>query len=634
MELADLDIPVSAPPNDPDIIELLSRLLQQSVCVEWGCVAPGYSLLSFLSEKEPTGKGLVVAGNRTLDGDNLPPALEVVWRKLAAGVPSPLCGWDAWVFFFKGSELVLATFSETEQRLRFIWSWGDPHRSAEKCYLSLQDWLSQPETLDETYEDLNELSELDALQSFETSGPSDAYCTHSSQTAFQDPDWLDLRDYQKEAMQAWIAAGGRGVLAMATGAGKTLTALSLAARVAEKNRPFVVIVICPYINLAIQWIKEMKGFGLRPIECFGSRNRWECKLRNGYQRLSNGLSDCMSLVVSNATFLSDFFQSRLQTGTAHHLLIADEMHNLGAERLRKALPQDISLRLGLSATPQRHGDEEGTQALMDYFGEVVYRFDLKDAIQREILVPYHYHPILVELTNDEAEEYQELTHRIARAWQGEDAEQTPALKLLLIKRAKLIASASNKLPALRGVLANLKETLHKAIVYCGDGNTEVDGELERQLLAVTKLMGEEFTLKVRQFTFRETTDEREGILKSLQSDDLDAVVAIRCLDEGIDLPDVRFGFLLASSTNPRQFIQRRGRLLRRAQGKELAEIYDFIVCPPSFGGDFDDEAYNLERRTFARELGRILEFCETAENGPVALKSLQHLRIEYNLLAL
>jgi superfamily II DNA or RNA helicase len=138
---------------------------------------------------------------------------------------------------------------------------------------------------------------------------------------------------------------------------------------------------------------------------------------------------------------------------------------------------------------------------------------------------------------------------------------------------------------------------------------------------------------VRNFTYRETPDERDEILRDLSSGFLDGVVAIRCLDEGIDLPELRMGFLLASSTNPRQFIQRRGRLLRNAPGKARALIYDFIVRPPDLGGRLDDDGFNMERSFFQRELSRIVEFCRTAENGAEALNGLQQLRVEYNLVA-
>jgi superfamily II DNA or RNA helicase len=150
---------------------------------------------------------------------------------------------------------------------------------------------------------------------------------------------------------------------------------------------------------------------------------------------------------------------------------------------------------------------------------------------------------------------------------------------------------------------------------------------------VARLLGEKHGLRVRNFTFRETSQEREEILRDLSSGFLDGVVAIRCLDEGIDLPDLRMGFLLASSTNPRQFVQRRGRLLRNSTGKDRAIIYDFIIQPPDLGGRLDDNSFNMERSFFQRELKRIVEFCRMAENGPEALHSLQALRLKYNLLS-
>lgn len=437
-------------------------------------------------------------------------------------------------------------------------------------------------------------------------------------------------------MRAWLDAGGRGIFAMATGAGKTLTALCLAGKVAEQNRPLVILVVCPFLNLATQWIREMVRFGLAPIACFSSREQWEKPLQESYQRAAAGLTQCFSVVVSNATFLSPAFQNALRPAIAQHLLIADEVHNLGAANLRSALPAGISLRLGLSATPVRHGDAAGTQALFDYFGDVVFEFGIDRAIKEGVLVPYRYHPILVDLTEEEADSYRELTARIARAWiKAEDEDESDQLKMLLIKRARLLASAANKLPALTEVLRTHGEPVEKAIVYCGDGTVEcpATAELDRQIVAVTRLLGERHQLKIRRFTCDESPEEREQILTALRNGGLHAVVAIRCLDEGIDVPDVRLGFLLASSTNPRQFIQRRGRLLRRASGKTHAVIYDFLVRPPDFGGESDASAFNVERRLFGRELERALEFCRSAENGPIALQKLQDLRLTYNLLA-
>lgn len=460
---------------------------------------------------------------------------------------------------------------------------------------------------------------------------------------FRPPFGFSLRPYQVDAIRAWSKNRGRGIFAMATGSGKTVTALTLASKVAEKNRPLVIIVVCPFINLCRQWMREMAAFGLSPVACFEGRDRWQPELEEAYQRLALGLSQVHALVATNATFLSDAFQTRIlprvTSGAVHHLLIADEVHNLGAERGRKALPDGIAMRLGLSATPERHYDPVGTKAVFTYFGgpEPVYNYPLSQAIAEGRLCRYRYFPIPVELTDEEANAYEEITSKLARFFRGagEDEEVEQAAMRLLIKRARLLAGAANKLIALDGVIASLTEPPRKAIFYCGDGTTTdaiTENEV-RHIQAVAHLLGEKHGLRVRNFTYRESSEEREEILRDLGSGFLDGVVAIRCLDEGIDLPDLQMGFLLASSTNPRQFVQRRGRLLRNAPGKKRAVIYDFIVQPPDLGGRLDDDGFNMERSFFQRELVRIVEFCRSAENGPEALHTLHDLRLNYNLIS-
>lgn len=461
------------------------------------------------------------------------------------------------------------------------------------------------------------------------------------QTDFCPPKSFELRPYQVDAIRAWSKAGGKGIFAMATGSGKTLTALTLASKVAEKNHPLVLIVVCPYINLCRQWLREMATFGLQPVACYEGKDRWQAELEEGYQRLSVGLSQVHAIVATNATFQSESFQARIRprvaTSTLHHLLIADEVHNLGAERLRESLPEGIALRLGLSATPERHYDPVGTKAVLDYFGDIVYEYPLSLAIADGRLCRYRYYPISVELTEAETDAYEEITAKLSKFFSkgDDDSEMQQVAMRLLIKRARLLAGAENKLAALDRVIALLPEPPKKALFYCGDGRTTdaITDEEVRQIQAVSRLLGERHGLRVRNFTFRESTEEREEILRDLTSGFLDGVVAIRCLDEGIDLPDLRMGFLLASSTNPRQFVQRRGRLLRNSQGKNRAIIYDFFVQPPDLGGKLDDDGFNMERSFFQRELSRIVEFCRMAENGPEALHSLHDLRLKYNLLS-
>jgi superfamily II DNA or RNA helicase len=462
----------------------------------------------------------------------------------------------------------------------------------------------------------------------------------SGAASFRSPPGLIIRDYQIDAIRSWSKAGGQGIFAMATGSGKTITALTLAVKVSEKNSPLAIVVVCPYLNLCRQWEREFRKFGLNPTGCHEGLAHWEEALEHGYQRLQVGLDKVIALVVSNATFLSAPFQNRFRPRTdmpsIHHLLIADEVHNLGSPRIQAALPQGIKMRLGLSATPERHMDPVGTKVVFDYFGGVVAEYPIGKAIAEGRLCQYRYHPVVVRLTPDEAETYLTITRQLIPFMSDDGGELAEGALRLLMRRARLLGSAAGKLDALDEVLNGLPQKPKKSIFYCGDGRTndKIHDEEVRQIQAVAHLISSKHDLRVRNFTFRETSQEREEILRDFDSGFLDGIVAIRCLDEGIDLPDLQYGFLLASSTNPRQHIQRRGRLLRPAPGKEMAEIYDFIIEPPDLGED--DAAYNLERRLFRRELKRITEFCGDAFNGPDVLQNhpqLRALRLKYGLLA-
>lgn len=455
------------------------------------------------------------------------------------------------------------------------------------------------------------------------------------------PKSVQLRDYQTEAIRSWIKAGGKGIFSMATGSGKTLTALALVAKVAENNHPIAIIIICPYISICRQWITEVASFGVKAVPCFEGQKKWQANFEESYQRLTSKLNQVAVFVATNATFQSKAFQSRLSSKISstgiHHLIIADEVHNLGSPKMSRSLPGGIAMRLGLSATPERHNDPLGTAALINYFGKDVFSYPLSKAIADGHLSPYLYYPVVVELTDDEADEYLEITHSLARFFPGNDneAELGDVAMHLLIRRSRLLGSAVNKISALDKLISEMHTKPKNAIFYCGDGKTldPRSDEDVRQVKAVARLLGEQHGLRVRNFTYMESSEERIGILQDLRSGFLNGVVAIRCLDEGIDLPDLDMGFILASSTNPRQFIQRRGRLLRKAPDKRRAIIYDFIVQPPDFGGGDDDKAFNVERFLFKRELKRIAEFCKMAENGPESLHSLRELRIKYNLIS-
>jgi DNA phosphorothioation system restriction enzyme len=456
----------------------------------------------------------------------------------------------------------------------------------------------------------------------------------ASKNNFLCPPAIRLRNYQKNAIKKWFAHKGRGILSMATGSGKTITSLCAAKTVFDKLDNLFLCVVVPYINLARQWKQELEKFGLKPISCYGKRSDWSPELLQKILAASNSKKAIVPVIVVNNTFVKEPFQKLLNDLRLPIFLLADEVHNLGAARMNNCLDERFQFRLGLSATPERHCDEKGTAKLMDFFGGVIYEFSLADAIKEKILTEYEYYPITINLTTDEMEEYFELSKKITKIMAFSDIDQeNQALKTLLIRRARLIAAAKEKIPAMKKVMKEAKFPLTKTLVYCGDGSVEEENseQIVRQIEAATLMLGKELKLKVRRYTSREDLEDKEEILKDIKSEKIDAVLAIRCLDEGVDVPELVNGFILASSTNPRQYIQRRGRLLRKAENKNLARIYDFIVVPPIIS-DSDDCSFEIERKLFLRELKRILEFASTARNGMQALDSLTPLRKRYNLL--
>jgi superfamily II DNA or RNA helicase len=313
--------------------------------------------------------------------------------------------------------------------------------------------------------------------------------------------------------------------------------------------------------------------------------------------------------------------------------VGDEAHNLGAPRLEQSLPRNIGIRLALSATPERYFDEQGTQFIFDYFGSVLQpELTLADAIRQGALVHYLYYPILVELTEAETRIYAKLTKRIGWAMIDEEKiENNDTLTSLLMQRARLIGTASNKLESLRKLMINRLDSSH-TLFYCGDGSVEgaVSVESGRQLTAVTRLLGTELGYRINTYTAETSLAEREDLRHQFETGKLQGLVAIRCLDEGVDIPAVQTAVILASSGNPRQFIQRRGRILRPHPGKERATLFDMIVLPPDLGR----ETLEVERNLLKKELRRLLEFADLADNAGQARIKLLRLQQKYGLLDL
>ena len=481
-------------------------------------------------------------------------------------------------------------------------------------------YIKEIDDYEDSIKKSNDISEYNTLAS------DNSNLNNTNQTNVPRLPFDKLRDYQEEAIQSWKDKNYKGIFDMATGTGKTYTGIGALVNLYNHcQSDLAVVICCPFIHLVEQWVEDLIKFNIEPIVGYGSstQKNWKEKLQKAieYHNYKIEGKKFFCFITTNATFYSNFVQEQIAKLDSKSLLMVDEAHYFGAEFIRKNLPENFSYRLALSATIERHGDEDGTNSIFSYFGEKCIEYTLDMAIEAGMLTPYYYYPILVYLTPEELTEYKLLTKKIAKFIVGSDKKHIPeTAKPFLLKRAKLIAGAENKLSALKEQIFKYKDKNH-LLVYCGattiDNPNSNEAESIRQIQAVCKMLGIEMNMKVAQFTSMEDMKERQKIKELFSRGDmLQVLVAIKCLDEGFNIPEIQTAFILASTTNPKEYIQRRGRVLRLSEGKEYAEIYDFITLPRPV-----DETYNLcdceqqyEQGLVKREFERMQEFNRLAIN--------------------
>lgn len=415
-------------------------------------------------------------------------------------------------------------------------------------------------------------------------------------------------EHQSLALARWKAAGCHGILEHATGSGKTFTALMAVREQTERGLPSLIVV--PSRLLLEQWAVEIKrevpGAALLMVGSGHDRWRKGGRLR-GMTDPSPDLGGRV-VIATIQTASSDKFLSLIQGG--HHLfLVVDEVHQSGSPHNAKLYTLASGLRLGLSATPIRYGDPEGTRRMFDYFGPVIPPpFTLEDAIRAGRLVEYEYRPHSVHLTDDETEEWKALTLKIR--WEMARNEEKPeehkdhsnAVKMLLIRRSRIAKKAANKVPVAADILASSFIEGQRWLVYCEDKS-----QLGEVLEAFRKKGLEPLSYHADMEGDKDATLAHFNTCGGI-------IVSIRCLDEGVDIPLVDHALILASSQNPRQFIQRRGRVLRKAKWKNIATIHDTIVVPISL--EEEPEQTSLLKS----ELLRAIEFAKSAINADAAVE--------------
>lgn len=462
------------------------------------------------------------------------------------------------------------------------------------------------------------------------------------------PDTITLHEYQQEAIASWVGDNYHGIFDMATGTGKTYTGLGAIAKLSEDlDDKLAVIIVCPYQHLVEQWVEDIVRFNIKPIIGYSSSPQKDWK-----NRLSKAVRDqklradksFFCFVCTNATFTNDHVQEQISKIHSPVLLVVDEAHNFGAASYARLLDDRFTYRLALSATLERHRDEEGTAILYNFFGKKCIEYPLERAIDEDKLTPYKYYPVVVHLNEDELGNYEQLSYEMSKCIIKDKRGKYKLNKhgeILALKRARIVAGATEKLDALR---EQIQPYIHdnNILVYCGATNvldeysdfSSSDAGDVRQIEAVTNILGNEFGMDVAQFTSKENMETRASIKEQFQRGDrLQAIVAIKCLDEGVNIPGIRTAFILASTTNPKEYIQRRGRVLRKAPRKPYAIIYDFVTLPRPLDSvaSLTTEQAQRDLALVKNELSRLKEFGRLSQNSMDANNLIWDIQEAYHI---
>lgn len=443
--------------------------------------------------------------------------------------------------------------------------------------------------------------------------------------------------YQADALNLWRSNRYQLLFEMATGTGKTRTAIAGIKYLNQVRKKLITIVSTPQNTLSKQWKNEIEGQGLcfdESVVVDGSVTKWDTLLLKLLLKNSAGLANHICIFTTHSTSSSSKFTNTIlsnMSSTTEFLFVGDETHWLGARKLQQALLSCYKYRIGLSATPSRWFDDTGTKRLVDYYGNKSFEFTIKDALteynpitNKHFLVNYNYNISTVSLNQEETDDYKKVTVKISKLWNSKEPNSDAALLLerLLEKRANIIKNASEKYVQLECILDDLKKNgrIENTIIFVSPQQiTKVLEILANKSIIFHKLTEKEGTKPERRFGNK---SERENIISKFKTKDYQVLVAIKCMDEGIDIPTASTGILLASSTNPREYIQRVGRIIRQSPNKQIATLYDICVDTVSC---LNEEMMPLERTIKKKEQLRLQEIAENAINSIDALKVINTL---------
>lgn len=434
------------------------------------------------------------------------------------------------------------------------------------------------------------------------------------------------REIQKMAYCSWVNNGYNGIFAMATGSGKTVTSLNCILKEYNKDKVYKSIIVVPTQALASQWESEVRSFNFKDVISTYSDKNWKEAINRYATRTIFNSRKNIIIITTYATFNKKHFQSLLIKikGIEDFIYIADEAHNLGAQSSLKYLPTIIKKRIGLSATPERIYDELGSSEIYIFFNSrpplYTYRYTMKQAIDDKILCKYEYYPIFVSLTEAEMEEYRKITKDLCKFIDPTTGKYSDQASSLLLKRKRIIHKAENKKDAVIKLIRELESNkkLEYTFVFVPEGyepdyskNDSYDIECDDihiidEYAKVFKSYG---------YTYHKYLgglNNAKEVLSSFSKGDIKILLSMKCLDEGVDIPRAENAIFCSSTGNPRQFVQRRGRVLRKHKDKKKAYIWDLIVIPPLPLPENDN--YKTERNLLISEVKRVVNFAVLAED--------------------
>lgn len=434
----------------------------------------------------------------------------------------------------------------------------------------------------------------------------------------KDGTGIRLRDYQEHAIKAWVDNGYHGFYVMATGTGKTWTAIYSAKRLLEENK--VTVLICaPYKHLVKQWAEDVRSaFPDAVIVMVSSENPiWDQEISQAIIKKRYDASVQIIIISTIVSFNLERFTRVIEKDDSDKLLIVDEAHRF--TKRAEQLKEDYKYMLGLSATPYSGKTAVAGRELMKFFGGQVFDLPIETALDRKFLVPYYYKPIYVYATEDEEDRFRKASRVIGSFFKNGKCIDPEGLARALRNRLRIISMAQAKIDGLGDFISQIEERDH-VVVYCGDGRLYDDSGDEIRHINHVKRVLNSMDYKASQFTASENMTERMELVDAFNKGEISALAAIRCLDEGINIPSIKSALILSSNDDYREFVQRRGRILRLYDGKESAVIYDVVVLPSN------------EMTEWAKiELRRFREYAKLSLNYEETESELEDMLMQYGL---